>query len=78
MSNLPYSTQVEASAWFRANANPNDWEDCDACGASDDMCPVHYGMEIGIQQFSRVMSRIAADPELTNHIPRELLQATDA
>lgn len=77
MNTLPYATESEASAWFREKANPNDWEDCEACGASDDICPVHYGMELGIQHFSRVMSRIAADPELTSYIPNELLVASD-
>lgn len=53
--------------WWVENANVNDAEDCEAC--EGDLCPVHYGISMGIDLMARKMAALGDDPELFALIP---------
>lgn len=53
--------------WWVENANVNDAEDCEAC--VDDLCPVHYGIAVGIDLMARKIAVLGDDPELFALIP---------
>lgn len=72
----PEPTKVEHQKldrdWWVENANVNDAEDCEACGEAEDMCPVHYGMAVGIEFVAKKIAALGDDPELFNSIPNPL------
>lgn len=68
---------VAGHSWFIENANVEDVEDCIACQETGDICPVHYGMQCGINKLGFVLSRVATEPELLDHIPVEELYRDD-
>lgn len=53
--------------WWIENANVNDAEDCEAC--EGDLCPVHYGISMGIDLMARKIAALGDDPELFALIP---------
>lgn len=53
--------------WWVENANVNDAEDCEAC--EGDLCPVHYGISMGIDLMARKIAALGDDPELFALIP---------
>lgn len=53
--------------WWVENANVNDAEDCEAC--EGDLCPVHYGISLGIDLMARKIAALGDDPELFALIP---------
>lgn len=53
--------------WWVENANVNDAEDCEAC--EGDLCPVHYGISMGIDLMAKKIAALGADPELFALIP---------
>lgn len=64
---------VASNEWFIENANIEDVEDCLACSECGDICPVHYGMQCGINKLGFAISRVATEPELLDHIPADEL-----
>lgn len=53
--------------WWVENANVNDAEDCEAC--EGDLCPVHYGISMGIDLMAKKIAALGDDPELFALIP---------
>lgn len=53
--------------WWVENAKINDAEDCEACGG--DLCPVHYGISVGIDLMAKKIAALGNDPELFALIP---------
>lgn len=53
--------------WWVEEANVNDAEDCEAC--EGDLCPVHYGISVGIDLMAKKIAALSDDPELFALIP---------
>lgn len=53
--------------WWVDNANVNDAEDCEAC--EGELCPVHYGISMGIDLMAKKIAALGDDPELFALIP---------
>lgn len=64
---------VRDKEWFINNANVENVEDCTACSECDDLCPVHYGMQCGINKLGYALARVSLEPELLDNIPFEML-----
>lgn len=64
----PTNTEHD-SGWWIENANTGDAEDCEACGETDNQCPVHYGVAVGIDLVVRKLAALGDDPELFARIP---------
>lgn len=58
--------------WWIENANTSDAEDCEACGETDNQCPVHYGIAVGIDLIVRKIAALGDDPELFARIPDQV------
>ena len=68
LSRAPEPTNAEHDlAWWIENANVNNAEDCEAC--EGDLCPVHYGISMGIDLMARKIAALGDDPELFALIP---------
>lgn len=65
----PEPTNVEPGTrdWWVEKANTADAEDCEAC--EGDLCPVHYGISMGINLMAKKIAALGDDPELFALIP---------
>ncbi|WP_240373097.1 hypothetical protein [Brevibacterium zhoupengii] len=59
--------------WWVEFANVNDAEDCEAC--EGDLCPVHYGISMGINLMAKKIAALGDDPELFALIPDPVKEA---
>lgn len=62
----PESAELDRD-WWVENANVNDAENCEAC--EGDLCPVHYGISVGIDLMAKKIAALGNDPELFALIP---------
>lgn len=59
-----------ASTWCSNNFNA-DAEDCNACNELEDLCPIHLGINKGIEYVAHKLGLLAEDPEQLDFITEE-------
>ena len=63
----PCGEHLKAACELLDAADTSDYEECDACNAVLDICPIHRAGMAGSQQITELLQFILEDPEWAWH-----------